>query len=301
LRQNAIAREILVDNNGLARAVSIVDRLTQREEEIRARIVVVCCATVETARLLLNSRSPRFLTGLANASGVVGRYLHGHLGDSVYIYLEELEGRPPQNLDGCLDHAFVARYKTKEPSGAFDFQVNFAGYMFPHHAYAVKGYGSTFKNKVRAMQSGLLMMGGYGKVEARAENRITVDPNTKDRFGIPIGVMHFAYSDLDRTIYREMRHTAEELCGSLKGQVTKRMSMSPGGFASHEVGTVRMGRDPRTSALNSFCQAHDVKNLFVTDGSTFTTSSEKNPTLTIMALSLRAADYIAKQRRLGEL
>jgi choline dehydrogenase-like flavoprotein len=75
----------------------------------------------------------------------------------------------------------------------------------------------------------------------------------------------------------------------------------PGGFASHEVGTARMGTDPRTSVLNSFCQAHDVKNLFVTDGSAFTTSSEKNPTLTILALSLRASEYIAQQRRLGEL
>jgi choline dehydrogenase-like flavoprotein len=97
LRQNAVAREILVDNNGLARAVSIVDRSTRKEEEIRARIVVVCCATVETARLLLNSRSSRYPTGLANSSDAVGRYLHGHLGDTVHIYLKELEGRPPEN------------------------------------------------------------------------------------------------------------------------------------------------------------------------------------------------------------
>jgi choline dehydrogenase-like flavoprotein len=301
LRQNALAREILVDTNGLARGVSIVDRETRREEEIRARVVVVCCATVETARLLLNSRSPRFPAGLANSSGVVGRYLNGHLGDTVNIYLDELEGAAPSNIDGCLDHAFIPRYKTKDPSGAFDFQVNYSGFMFPFQAYSVRGYGSDFKNKVRSMQPGFLMFGGFGKVAAKAENRITVDPNAKDRYGIPSAVMHFAYSDLDYAVYREMRNTAEELCASLKGEVTKHMGTNPGGFASHEVGTARMGNDPRRSVLNSYCQAHDVKNLFVTDGSAFTTSSEKNPTLTIMALSLRACDYIAQQKRMGEL
>jgi choline dehydrogenase-like flavoprotein len=299
LRQNALAREVLVDKNGLARGVSVIDRTTKTEEEIRARIVVVCCATVETARLLLNSRSPRFPTGLGNSSGVVGRYLSGHIGDSVYLYLQELEGKPPSNIDGCLDHAFIPRYKTKSPEGAFDFQVNFSNFMFPFQAYAVKGYGSQFKTRVRQMQPAYLMLGGFGKVMARAENRITVDPATKDAYGIPISVLHFAFSDLDKALYREMRNTVDALCGQMKAQVTKNFAERAGGFASHEVGTVRMGKDPRTSALNSYCQSHDVKNLFITDGSAFTTSSEKNPTLTIMALNLRASEYITKQRRLG--
>jgi choline dehydrogenase-like flavoprotein len=176
LRQNVLAREILTDSKGLARAVSIIDRSTKQEEEIRARIVIVCCATVETARLLLNSRSQRFGTGLANSSGVVGRYLSGHIGDSTYIYLKELEGMRPKNIDGSLDHAFIPRYKTKSPEGAYDFQVNISGFMFPYQAYAVKGYGSTFKRRVRDMQTGFLAFNGFGKVEARAQNRITVDP-----------------------------------------------------------------------------------------------------------------------------
>ena len=98
-----------------------------------------------------------------------------------------------------------------------------------------------------------------------------------------------------------MRKTVDVLCEELGGEVTKRMSERPGGFASHEVGTVRMGKDARTSALNSYCQSHEVRNLFVTDGSAFTTSSEKNPTLTIMALNVRAADYIKQQRANGRL
>ncbi|MBV9157039.1 MAG: GMC family oxidoreductase [Acidobacteriaceae bacterium] len=301
LRQNAVAREILVDTDGSARALSIVDRATKKEEEVRARIFVVCCSTVETARLLLNSRSPRHPAGLANSSGVVGRYLHGHLGDTIHVYLKELEGRSPENLDGALDHAFVPRYRTKTPAGTFDFQVNYAGYMFPFHAKFLPGYGANFKKRVREMEPGFLMLGGFGKVEARPENRVLVDSDRKDTYGIPIPVLQFRFSDLDKAVYAEMGKTLDAISSSLNCEVVKRPGERPSGFASHEAGTVRMGTNPKTSALNSFCQSHDVRNLFVTDGSTFTTSSEKNPTLTIMALSLRAADYIKEQRRRGEL
>lgn len=301
LRQKALVREILVDHQGLARGVSFIDRETRQEEEVRARIVVLCCATVETARLLLNSRSSKYPNGLANSNGVVGRYLNGHLGDSSHIYLAELEGREPSNQDGALDHALIPRFDTRTPAGTYDFQINYAGNMFPYHSHRLPGYGSKFKDTVRKMQPGFLMLGGFGKVEARAENRVTVDPDVKDAFGIPVPVVRFRFSDLDRKVYREMRQTGEEICSKLKGTVTEKFGDRPGGFASHEVGTARMGKNPKTSVLNSYCQTHEVKNLFVTDGSSFTTSSEKNPTLTIMALSLRASDYIRESRKRGEL
>ena len=204
-------------------------------------------------------------------------------------------------MDGALDHAFVPRYKTKTPAGAFDFQVNFAGYMFPYHAKFLPGYGADFKKRVRQMQPGFLMMGGYGKVAARPDNRITVDPNRPDIYGIPTPVLQFRFGELDKAVWAEMRDSVAAMCDRLRGDVTKPLGDRPSGFASHEVGTVRMGKNPKTSVLNSFCQAHDVRNVFVTDGSAFTTSSEKNPTLTIMALSLRAADYIREQRRRGDL
>jgi choline dehydrogenase-like flavoprotein len=295
LRQNALAREITLDKSGLARGVSIIDRVTGREEEIRARIVVVCCATIETARLLLNSN------GLANSSGVIGRYLHGHSVGGLQIYLTELQGKPPSNQDGALDQCLIPRWDTKSWRGTYDFQVNYSGYMFPFQAHAVRGYGSSFKQRVREMQSGFLMAGGFCKVTAHPDNRVTVDPNRKDAHGIPIPVVHFRYSEMDKEIYASMRSSAIAITERLKGDVTQLPPIAPSGFASHENGTVRMGSDKKTSALNSYCQSHDVKNLFVTDGSTFPTSSEKNPTLTIMALSLRAADYIKERRKRGEL
>jgi len=304
LRQNALAREILVDAEGRARAVSFVDTTTGREETVPARIVVVCCATIESARLLLNSRSSRHPNGLANSNDVVGRHLHGHLGSSVQMYIEELQGRKPTNEDGATDHAFIPRYNhlfgKRDYVGGWDIQVNFTSYMYPHQANLIPGYGPDFKAQVRRMQTGFLQMGWFAKVVARPENRVTIDPHQKDAHGIPIAVVHFRFGDNDRAIWQDSLRGMSEICSQIKGEVFFD-STSPGGFASHEVGTIRMGKDPARSALNSYCQAHEVKNLFVTDGSAFTTSAEKNPTLTIMALSLRTADYIKEQRRKGEL
>ena len=305
LRQNALAREILVDQEGLARGVSFVDTQTKREQEVKAKVVVICCATVESARLLLNSRSPKHPNGLGNSSGVVGRYLHGHLGGGADFYLKELECVPSFNQDGATDHVYIPRYNhlagRKDYAGGWGFQVNFSSYMFPHHAFRLNGYGTAYKEKVRKMQPGYLMLGAFGKVEARAENDVTVHSHQVDEYGIPIPVVHFRFGENDLALWRDQNRSLIEISSNLKAEVFPDLSQAPSGFASHEVGTIRMGKNPKTSVLNSFCQARVVKNVFVTDGSCFTTSSEKNPTLTIMALSLRAADYIKEQRRRGDL
>jgi choline dehydrogenase-like flavoprotein len=305
LRQNALARQVLVDQEGQARGVSFVDTETKKEEEVQAKIVVLCCATVESARLLLNSRSPQHPIGLGNSNGVVGRYLNGHLGGGADIYLKELEGLPSFNQDGATDHVYIPRYNQldgkKEYAGGWGFQVNFSSYMFPYQALHLHGYGAEYKTQVRRMQPGYLMLGSFGKVESRPENYVRVDPHHHDEYGIPIPVVHFRFSANDFALWRDCHRSVAEICSNLKGEAFPNFGRAPGGFASHEVGTVRMGKNPKTSVLNGFCQAREVKNVFVTDGSCFTTSSEKNPTLTIMALSLRATDYIKEQRRRGEL
>jgi choline dehydrogenase-like flavoprotein len=301
LRTNAVAREILTDDEGRARAVSIVDRITGQEEEIRARIFVVCCAAVESPRLLLNSRSRRHPNGLGNSNDVVGRYLHGHLNGTVEVFLKELESKPWSNQDGATDHVYIPRADAKTAQKAYGFQVNYSGFMFPRQARHVAGYGAAFKQRIREMQPGSLSFGGWGKVLARPENRVTVDRRKPDVFGIATPVVHFRFGDFDMETYRHMTGALNEMCGRLDGTSFVNFGPKPGGFASHEVGTVRMGTNPRTSALNGYCQSHEVKNLFVTDGSSFTTFSEKNPTLTIMALSMRTAAYITSLRRKGEL
>ena len=165
----------------------------------------------------------------------------------------------------------------------------------------VKGYGAEYKRRVRAMQPGYVFLGCFGKSLAAKQNYVSVDKNQPDAQGIPIPVIHFQFMENDRLLWQGMEKGLREIASKLSAEDFFDEMTGPAGFASHEVGTVRMGKDPKTSALNSFCQSHEVKNLFVTDGSCFTTSSEKNPTLTIMALSMRAAEYIVQQRKLGEI
>lgn len=299
LRQNAIARELLVGDEGRVRAVSIIDRSTKGEEEIRARVFVVCCSAFESARLLLNSRSPRFATGLANSSGAIGRYIHGHFSSAASMYIDQLQGQRPSNQDGATDHAYIPRVSAGARDYTFGIQLNISGFMFPYHARRLAGYGAAFKSKVRNMQSGFFELSGFGKVTARPENVMTVDRDRTDSYGIPTPVIHFRFDADDRATFKALNRTLGQICDGLKGE--SYLQSVPTGWASHECGTVRMGKDPKTSVLNGWNQAHDVANLFVTDGSSFTTSSEKNPTLTIIALSMRAADRIVQLSRRGEL
>lgn len=302
---NKLARELLVDREGKVRAVSVIETVTRREEEIRARVFAVCCAAIESARLLLNSRSPQFPNGLANSSDLVGRYLSGHVNAGFIAYLEELIAARPVNNDGALDHTYIARFNQnlkRDYAGGYGYQVDYMSYMFPHHAKYLKGFGKTFKKQVRLLQPAFFQMGGYGKALAQPENRVTVDPHQLDAYGIPIPVIRFRFGENDRALWKDMREKAQEILNAAKCRlIVNTDEGEPHGFASHETGTARMGHDPRASVLNSYCQAHDVKNLFVVDGSCFTTFPEKNPTLTIMALAVRTARYMASEVRKGNL
>ena len=173
--------------------------------------------------------------------------------------------------------------------------------MFPHHAPHLKGFGKPFKEQVRFLQPGTFQIGCFGKVLARRENRVTVDPKSPDAYGIPIPVINFRFGENDRALWKDMKDKAKEILDNAKVRLLLDITPEPTGFASHETGTARMGRDLRTSVLNPFCQAHDVKNLFVVDGSCFVTFPEKNPTLTIMALAVRTARHMASEIRKGNL
>jgi choline dehydrogenase-like flavoprotein len=302
LFQNKAAREILVDRDGKAHAVSVVDTVTRREEEIRGRFFALCCGTVQSTRLLLNSRSPRFPNGLANSSGVLGRYFSGHVATEVCGYLEELVGTRPVNIDGATDHSYIPRFKkAKDYVGGFHYQMQFKGFMFPHHAMMLKGFGKSFKKQVRELYPALFQMAAFGKVMANPDNRVIVDPNQLDAYGIPIPVIRFRWGPNELAMCKDMVGTAHEILNEAKCRVILDTYPTAGGLASHEVGTARMGNDRKTSVLNAHNQAHDVKNLFVTDGSSFVTFPEKNPTLTIMALSVRAARFMTDAVRKGDL
>jgi len=304
LLENRAARELLVDSEGRVRAVSVINTVTRKEEEVQARLFAVCCASIESARLLLNSKSSRFPNGVANSSDLVGRYLTGHITHGVQGYLEGLVGTRPINNDGATDHAYIPRFnandKKRSFAGGYHYQPQISNFWFPHHAKRVKGFGSPFKDEVRRLQPGFYDMAGFGKVIAQRDNRVTVDPGTPDAYGIPIPVIHFRWGANDLAVWKDIREKAGEMMHAAKATMVSHDG-APNGFASHETGTARMGIDPRASVLNPHCQAHDVKNLFVVDGSCFTTFPEKNPTLTIMALAVRAARHIAEERKKGNL
>lgn len=305
LRLNALARKILVNNEGLVSGVSVIDRVTGKEEEIYARVMVIACATIESARLLLNSTSQKFPNGLANSNDLVGRYLTGHITTGATGYLKDLIGHDTFAGDGATDHAYIPRFNQtrgkRDYVGGYGMQINYVNQQWPYHARAVTGFGSSYKQRVRQLQPAMFQLGAWGKVEARAENRVTVDPAKVDKFGIPIPVIDFKWSTNDLRLFKEMRQDVLEVMDTCDAELTLRGAEEPGGFASHETGTIRMGRDAKTSVLNRFNQAHEVKNLFVVDGSCFTTFPEKNPTLTIAALAVRSARYLAAQRKRGTL
>ncbi len=305
LRLNALARKILINKDGLASAVSLIDRETGKEEEIRARIVIVSCASIESARLLLNSACEKYPNGLANGNDLVGRYLGGHVVNGATGYLKDLVGADIFTGDGMTDHAYIPRFNQtrgkKDYTGGYGMQLNYANWMWPHHARSARGFGSSYKKYVRELQPAMFQIGAFGKVEQRFDNRVTVDPKKLDKFGIPIPIVNFKWSENDLKLFKDMRESVYEVLDTLGVEMVLKGDERPSGFASHEVGTCRMGKEPKASVLNSYCQTHEIKNLFVVDGSCFTTFPEKNPTLTIAALAVRSARYIAQQRKQGEI
>jgi choline dehydrogenase-like flavoprotein len=304
LRTNALVRRVDTNTEGRATGVTFVDRTTRQDHTVSAKIVVVSCGAVESPRLLLNSATTRFPNGLANSSDLVGRYLTGHAIAQFHGYVKPLMGRSPRNEDGATDHAIIPRFRAINAGrgyvGGFGAQLQYASRDYPHHARHVPGYGAAFKTRVRELQPALMQMGGYAKVLARRENRVTIDPSRQDQHGIPIPRIEFTWGANDRALWTDMRATLEEIY-HVTGTELLIKDEQPAGFASHETGTCRMGADPKASVLNPFCQSHDIPNLFVVDGSAFVTFPEKNPTLTIMALAVRAARYLTEARRKGDL
>jgi choline dehydrogenase-like flavoprotein len=303
LRSGWMVRELRTGDEARIQSALIFERDSRREEEIRADVFAVCGGNIESARLLLNSRSPRFPNGLANNNDIVGRYLHGHITGEVQGYLKDLVGTKPGNQDGALDHAYIPRTETAKGAdyaGGYGIQLNVRGYMRPHHARFVPGFGRDFKKQVRDLQPAHTSALAFGKVVAHAANRVTLHPTRVDDYGLPLPHVTFHWQPNDIAMYKAMLDGCHKLYDAA-GVAFRAQLNGPGGFASHEVGCVRMGKDPKTSILNQFNQTREIKNLFVVDGSSFTTFPEKNPTLTIVALAIRAAENIMRMKDRGDL
>jgi choline dehydrogenase-like flavoprotein len=318
---NAMAREIIVGKAGKAEAVSYVDRITRTERRVRARSFVVAASTCESARLLLNSRSTVFPDGLANSSGVVGRNLMDSVGSWGSGYFPQLENMPPHNHDGSggnyLPHVYIPWWKFDrkneflrgyhlEPGGGRFMPV--VG-QFDDESDRSEGYGQSFKQDCRRSYGASIGMEALGEMIPNEHTYCELDPGVVDEWGIPALRFHWRAGENEIKMAKDMQETFRAIVEAGGGTYsTETTSNGPnpyglydGGTAIHESGTVRMGNDRKTSALNKYGQAHDVKNLFVTDAAAFVTNPDKNPTLSILALSWRASEYLLTQAKMGNL
>jgi len=326
---NAMAREVTVDANGLADGVAYIDTATHRENHVKARIVVVAASACESARLLLNSKSSRFPQGLANSSGAVGKYLTDSTGTSVSGFIPRLMDNLPHNEDGVGGmHLYMPWWldnkKLDFPRG-YHIEIG-GGRRMPSYGFlggihnftgieaagkqplSFGGYGKQLKNDYRRLYGATVNFAGRGEMVPNENCFCEIDPKVVDRYGIPVLRFHWKWSDYEYKQAKHMQETFRAIIHEMGGTPLSPMptaeegyDLADGGRIIHEIGCTRMGKDPSTSVLNSNCQAHDVKNLFVADGGPFVSNADKNCTWSILALSMRTSEFIADERKRGTL
>jgi choline dehydrogenase-like flavoprotein len=310
LRPNSTVREITVDpNTGHARGVSFIDSETLKTYEVKGKVVVVAASTLESARLLLLSKSQQHPNGLGNSSGHVGHNFCEHvMGPSVDGHVKELVGKARTLDDGRPGGFYVPRFRNlKNPKErdflrGYGFEGSSGVGMFPGEASQAPGFGKDYKRYVREHGGAFISMGAFGEVLPRYESYVDLDPQTTDRWGIPALRFHYQFSDNEKKMAADMLETAKEMFDAAGFEIIRTNGeVLTEGWSIHELGTARMGTDPKTSVLNQFQQSHDVKNLFVVDGSSHVNASCQNPTWTIMALAWRSCEYLADQLKKGEL
>ncbi|NIP83295.1 MAG: FAD-binding protein [Gemmatimonadetes bacterium] len=317
---NAMAREVTVGRDGRATGVAYIDKATGEDEHVEGRVVVLAASACSSARILLNSTSSRFPDGLANTGGVVGKYLTDTTGTGVSGFIPKLVDTPPHNEDGVggmhvympwwLDNAgldFPRGYHIEVGGGKDMPQYGFGGGIQRYPAGG--GWGASLKEDYRRYYGATVHFAGRGEMIPSEDCYCEIDPDgTVDRWGIPVLRFHWQWSDHERAQARHMQETFRSIIREMGGEPFGDMpgpdddyGLAAGGQIIHELGTTRMGDDPATSAVNGFGQAHDVRNLFVADGGPFVSQADKNPTWTILALSMRTSEYIADQMNRGAL
>jgi choline dehydrogenase-like flavoprotein len=313
VRTHSMVREVTLDPSGRADGVVYVDRTTGREERLPARAVVLAASAFESGRILLNSGGS---DGLANSSGLVGKYIMDTSATRVVAQIPRMENVPPHNEDGVWNmHTYIPWWGYEaQARGDLDFprgyHVEFSGGREMPNVFTGAGlerytdgsYGVQFKRDARRYYGSFLSLRPRGETIPNDDCWYRIDPGGRvDRWGIPILEFHFKWGEHERRQARHMLATMEGLVEDMGGKVHRRNKLFPGGKVVHYVGGARMGDESSRSVTNSYCQTWDVKNLFVTDGAVFPSNPDKNPTLTIMALTWRACDHLIDSMRRREL
>jgi choline dehydrogenase-like flavoprotein len=296
---NSIVREITVDKNtGLVDGANFVERHSNRELRVKAKRIVLAAGSLESTRLLLNS-------GIANSSGVMGHYLMDQLyGVSVVASVPEArDGKAKPGLMG--GSAFVPRFRNLKKTEKNNFikgyclNISSGGSAAPRF---FAEYGEALERKLESYAGSCVTGSIYGERVARFENHVRINKDVKDAWGIPALHVDFRDSDNERNMARDAADTLEELFHAAGWEtLSKSDRCFPPGRSIHEQGTCRMGDDPKTSVLNKWNQSHDIKNLYVVDAAGFVTCGWQNPTMTILALSMRASEHLAEEMRQGNV
>ena len=317
---NAMVREVTMDENGKATGVIYIDRVTGEAHTLKARVVVLAASSAESVRVLLNSKSVRYPNGVANSSGLVGKYIMDTVGARLGGQIPLLENLPLHNEDGAGgNHVYVPWWLYQEQhAGKLDFargyHIEFStGRGMPGMGAATGvanltggSYGRQFKEDARRYYGSFIGFAGRGEMIPNDDSFCDIDPVVKDKWGTPVLRFHWKWSDHETRQAAHMQRTFADIITAMGGKPGKpdptgSAAIEAGGKIIHEVGGTIMGTDPKKSVTNQWCQTWDVKNLFVTDGGPFASNADKNPTLTIMALAWRASDYLMAEMKKGNL
>ena len=301
---DAVVSHVTTDRaTGLASGVAYLDRATRATGEVRGKVVLLCASTLESTRILLNSAKG----GLANSSGSLGHYLMDHMyGAAVSGAMPGLGPAmpwhgPPRRPNGI----FIPRFRnvTRPHTNGVIRGYSYQGSVTPRFAMDAPGFGERFKRAVHDDAQWRAGLHGFCEGLPSYNNYVELDPSVADAWGIPVLRIHMEWGTNELALFRDCIKEGAEMLEAA-GAVDIRTSAAPKvpGDGIHEVGTARMGQDSKRSVLNQYCQAHDIRNLFVTDGAAFPSLGSVNPTLTMMANTSRACEYLidaARRRELG--
>ena len=326
LISNAMVREVITGKDGLATGVSYVNKEDLQEYQVNGKSVILGASSCESTRIMFNSKPQRHPNGLGNSSGVLGKYLQDSTGASQSGFLPQLLDRKRFNEDGAgAIHLYgpwvLDNKKLDFPRG---YHIEFGGGMgmpgygfggivprmngkYPGPDGKMKeggGYGASLKNDYRRFYGTTFGMAGRGVGMARVDNYCEIDPNVVDKYGIPVLRFHYKWNNDEINQARHMQETFRSIIHEMGAVPLSEhgpedmWGLAAPGRIIHEVGSARMGDDAKKSVLNKWCQAHDCKNLFVVDGASHVQQSDKNATWTILALSMRTAEYMLEQRKM---
>jgi choline dehydrogenase-like flavoprotein len=316
---NSMVRTVTTDAEGKASGVSFIDKEENKEYKLKGKVVVLAASACSSARILLNSKSKQHPNGLGNSSDLVGKYLHDSTGGDMMAFIPELINRKTYNEDGVggmhvyspwwLDNKnldFARGYHIEQwgglgaPTYGTGFDVNRFNKFFGINKAG--GYGDSLRDDMKKYYGSTIGLSGRGESIAQKTNYCEIDPNKVDKYGVPVLRFNYKWTDNEIKQAKHMQDTFEEIIHNMGGislwdkpGKDNNYGLTKPGQIIHEVGTTRMGSNPKNSVVNEYEKLHDTSNVYVVDAGPFVSQADKNPTWTILALAMRSSEKIVEE------